>query len=99
MDIILEEQRKESNVGKMLTDYTLRKVILIVLLMLFTNPLFMVQTYVSEPNSFNYGLDLLAKAQATSKTALSTKFFDDYIEMYQRIEETPLIFLCVNIKG
>ena len=46
MDILIEEQRKESNVGKKLTDFTLRKVIFIVLLMLFTNPLFMVQTYV-----------------------------------------------------
>lgn len=37
---------KESNVGKKLTDYTIRKVIIIVLFMLFTNPLFMVDTYI-----------------------------------------------------
>ena len=70
MDIILEEQRKESNVGKMLTDFTLRKVIFIVLLMLFTNPLFMVQTYVTEPNSFVDGLNFLMQAEVTTNTAL-----------------------------
>ena len=86
MDIILEEQRKESNVGKMLTDFTLRKVIFIVLLMLFTNPLFMVQTYLSEPSSFVYGLDLLMKTQATVDANLRPKFFDEYLEMYKTIE-------------
>ena len=37
--------------GKKLTDFTIRKVIIIVLFMLFTNPLFMVDTYIKEPGS------------------------------------------------
>ena len=65
MDIIMEEKRKESNVGKKLTDFTLRKVILIVLVMLFTNPLFMIQSYITDPSSLNFGLDILKKTKLT----------------------------------
>jgi len=61
MDIIMEEKRKESNVGKKLTDFTLRKVIFIVLLMLFTNPLFTIQSYITDPDSLNFGLDIIKK--------------------------------------
>ena len=57
----MEEKRKESNVGKKLTDFTLRKVIFIVLLMLFTNPLFTIQSYITDPDSLNFGLDIIKK--------------------------------------
>ena len=33
--------------------------------MLFTNPLFMVQTYIKVPDSKNYALDLLFKLEKT----------------------------------
>lgn len=33
--------------------------------MLFTNPLFMVQTYIKDPDSKNYALDLLWKLEQT----------------------------------
>lgn len=46
MEMISEQRNKESNVGRQLTDYTTRKVIIIVLFMLFTNQVFMVSTYV-----------------------------------------------------
>ena len=45
MDMISEQRKKESNVGKKLTDFTTRKVIIIVLFMLFTNPLKCVDKY------------------------------------------------------
>ena len=56
MDMISEQRSKESNVGRKLTDYTTRKVIIIVLFMLFTNDLFMVNTYVyeDEPKNLTY---------------------------------------------
>lgn len=49
MDMISEQRSKESNVGRRLTDYTTRKVIIIVLFMLFTNDAFMVSSYITEP--------------------------------------------------
>lgn len=59
MEMISEQRNRESNVGKQLTDYTTRKVIIIVLFMLFTNPLFMVHTYITEPESLTYSIELL----------------------------------------
>lgn len=50
---------RESKVGKKLSDFTTRKVVILVLVMLFTSPFFTVTTYLEEPNSYNYGLELL----------------------------------------
>lgn len=50
----------ESKVGKKLSDFTTRKVVILVLVMLFTSPVFSVNSYMEEPNSYNYGLDLLS---------------------------------------
>ena len=58
MTQVINEQQ-ESKVGKKLSEYTTRKVVILVLIMLFSNPVFSVSTYLTEPNSFNYGLDLL----------------------------------------
>ena len=99
MDIIMEEKRKESNVGKKLTDFTLRKVILIVLVMLFTNPLFMIQSYITDPSSLNFGLDILKKTKLTEDDDLRQQFFSQYVQMYKEIENTPLLFICAKIKG
>ena len=51
--------KKESKVGKRLSEATTRRVIILVLAMLFSVPLFTVTTYVEEPNSYNYGLSLI----------------------------------------
>lgn len=50
---------KESKVGKMLSEYTTRKVIILVLAMLFSTPLMSVDTYMDEPDSYSYGLSLV----------------------------------------
>ena len=49
----------ESKVGKKLSDFTTRKVVILVLVMLFTSPIFSVSTYLEEPNSYNYGLEMI----------------------------------------
>ena len=61
MNMIAQSTIQESQVGKKLTDFSSRKVIMIILFMLFTNPFFQTQTYISEPDSFDYGLNLLVK--------------------------------------
>ena len=49
----------ESKVGKKLSDFTTRKVVILVLVMLFTSPIFSVSTYLEEPDSYNYGLEMI----------------------------------------
>ena len=49
----------ESKVGKKLSEITTRKVIILVLAMLFSSVLFKTNTYLDEPDSFEYGLNLI----------------------------------------
>jgi len=48
MDLIDEELKKESNIGKKLSDFTMRKVIICVLLLVFSDPLFRVDSYLTD---------------------------------------------------
>jgi hypothetical protein len=49
----------ESKVGKKLSDITTRKVIILVLAMLFSSVAFKATTWMEEPDSFDYGLSLI----------------------------------------
>jgi len=49
----------ESRVGKKLSDITTRKVIVLVLIMLFSSVIFKTNTYLEEPDSYDYGLSLV----------------------------------------
>jgi len=53
------KKNEESKVGKKLGDKTTKRVIILVLTMMFSVPLFMLTTYREENNSFTYGLELL----------------------------------------
>ena len=58
-DIVVNNDKKESYVGKKLNDSTSKKVIILVLILIFSFPIFSPSTYIAEPNSFNIGLDIL----------------------------------------
>ena len=86
MDMISEQRSKESNVGRRLTDYTTRKVICIVLFMLFTNDAFMVSSYITEPQSLSYPIELICDLDKRNAdkgrhidTNLHKKIFDDTV--------------------
>lgn len=64
----MKSEDKESKVGKKLSDFTTRKVIILVLAMLFSQPLTSVGTYIDDPSSFEYGLSLI---QALAKQNLN----------------------------
>lgn len=81
--------------GKKLTDYTIRRVIIIVLFMLFTNPLFMVQTYMKVPDSQEYALDLIWTLQENG-TDIHDGMFNTTIALQKEIE-TPIIALSFYI--
>jgi hypothetical protein len=57
LDIIPEE----SKVGKMLSDLTTRRVIILVLTMMFSVPLFTLNTYEEANTSYIFGLQLIYK--------------------------------------
>jgi hypothetical protein len=68
----------ESKVGKKLSEFTTRKVVILVLVMLFTSPIFSVATYLEEPNSYNYGLDMIRIVGPRSKAG--KELFKNIIE-------------------
>jgi len=58
-ELLAQDQVKESKVGKKLSDKTTKRVIVMVLVMLFSVPIFTVTEYVDTPTSFMYGLSLM----------------------------------------
>lgn len=67
---------EESKVGKKLSDLTTRRVILLVLAMLFSVPLFSTSTYLDPFNSYTFGLRMLAQYQA------GTEGFNEVFKYY-----------------
>ena len=59
MEMLSEVSNKESNVGRKLTDATTKKLIMLVLFVLFTNPLFHLDTYMKWPDGHSYGMGLM----------------------------------------
>lgn len=91
-------EQKESKVGKKLSDYTTRKVIILVLAMLFSQPLTSVGTYFEDPSSFEYGLNLiqaLAYKKGKDYSEAATQAFLDLQDIQGSIE-TPVIFIAVK---
>jgi hypothetical protein len=93
MDAPQEEEMKvpeESRVGKKLSDLTTRRVILLVLAMMFSVPAFTITTYKDENNSFVFGLELINAF--TKDTAGFVAAYNSYKEEHIAIR-TPLILL------
>lgn len=61
--------------------------------MLFTSPVFSVNSYMEEPNSYNYGLDLLS--DIGPRTDAGKLLFDNIIKRQTKIS-TPLIDIFVD---
>ena len=75
---------EESKVGKKLSDLTTRRVIILVLVMLCSVPLFSVQTYKAENVYFEYGPELL-HTQTDDIYSLSFNMtFETYIEEHKK---------------
>lgn len=88
------EDKNESKVGKKLNDKTTRRVIIMVLAMLFTVPIFTVGTYIGEPNSYDYGLALVH--HLGPDTPGGKAVFENTVEIQSQLEESPLIRLYVT---
>ena len=71
-------KQEESKVGKKLSDLTTKWVIVLVLTMMFSVPLFMLTTYREENKSFEFGLNLMNLFE-DGTTSFST-IYQDYID-------------------
>ncbi len=74
-----KEIEKESYVGQKLSDLTTRRVITIVLIMMFSVPILSLDTYIEEPTSFKWGLQLISSFDDTPGHPGYTTSFDTFI--------------------
>mmetsp|Transcript_13668 Transcript_13668/g.21406 ORF Transcript_13668/g.21406 Transcript_13668/m.21406 type:complete len:287 (+) Transcript_13668:989-1849(+) len=86
----LMEDKQESVVGKKLLEKTTHRVIILVLAMLFSVPVFSVSTYLDEPSSFDYGISLIQEFLPWTKAGQIA--FRDTKRLQQELN-TPLIKL------
>jgi hypothetical protein len=87
---------EESRVGKKLSDLTTKRVIILVLAMMFSFPLFTYSTYTDENDSFTFGLEAM---KLFSSDPLGIEFqtsYSTYLNEHKNLR-TPLISLYVEI--
>ena len=86
----------ESHVGRKLSDLTTRRVIVVVLIMMFSVPILSLDTYKEEPNSFSYGLQLISEFESAKGGAGWNMAFDTFISESQ---ETRNPVVSLNADG
>lgn len=84
---------EESKVGKRLSDLTTKRVVILVLGMMFGLPLFTLSLYYEENNSFTFGLEMIAKFRGSDTEY--TLCWNRYISEHSDID-TPLILVEVD---
>lgn len=82
----------ESKVGKKLSELTTRRVIILVLSMMFSVPFLTLTTYKDENNSFKFGLELINIYPENS--APMARAMASYVSEHKGIR-TPLVSLSV----
>jgi hypothetical protein len=82
---------EESNVGHRLSEITTKRVILLVLGMMFVLPLFSNSMYVEENTSYVYGLKVLDRVSETDSLDI---VWDNFLEQHEHLF-TPVIFVEV----
>ena len=87
---------EESRVGKKLSDLTTKRVIILVLAMMFSFPIFQLATYKEENNSFEFGLRFIELFQDDPSGIPFDTAFNTYLTGHEDIR-TPLISVYVQI--
>ncbi len=82
---------EESKIGKMLSDVTTKRVIIMVLVIMLSTPLFSVGTYSVDTKSFGIGLDLITNYDSNSNGTAFVRSFNAYLQYHKDIR-TPLIY-------
>jgi hypothetical protein len=89
------EPKKESHVGQQLSDLTTRRVITIVLIMMFSVPILSLDTYIEEPSYFKYGLQLISSY--TTNSAGFNKTFNTFISEADSTRNKVISLNCDNV--
>lgn len=87
-----EEVHEQSKVGKQLSELTTRRVIMLVLGVLFGVPFFLNTLYTDDNTSYEYGLQVMDKM--VNNDADFNRSWDSYIKEHKNLD-TPLIYLEV----
>ncbi len=90
------KKQEESKVGKKLSDLTTKWVIVLVLTMMFSVPIFMLTTYREENTSFEFGLKLMNQYNENSTTFETV--YDDYIDQHKEIRTNLIYLVAFNSK-
>jgi hypothetical protein len=83
---------EESKIGKMLSDETTKRVIVMVLIVMLSVPLFSFYTYANETKSFQYGLDIITNYHSSPTGTAFQHSFNNYLNIHREIR-TPIIYL------
>jgi hypothetical protein len=87
---------EESRVGKKLSDLTTKRVIILVLAMMFSVPIFSMSTYRDENDSFDFGLAVINFFSADPEGVQFQTAYETYLNEHINIR-TPVISLYVEI--
>jgi class 3 adenylate cyclase len=88
---------EESKVGKRLSELTTRRVVILILLMLFCLPLFEIVTFLDQYQSHEYGLQAIIDMYDNTYTLDTPSYYEDsiteYIVQHENDDTYPLIYL------
>jgi hypothetical protein len=87
-----EDLPEESKVGKQLSEVTTRKVIIMVLVVMLSVPLFSVSTYITETKSFQLGLDFIATFDDDYNGTAFSNAFNSYRDFHSTLR-TPIFYV------
>lgn len=90
-----EQLPEESKIGKTLSDVTTKTVIIMVLVVMLSIPLFSFNTYADETTSFQIGLDYIALYNSDPNGTSFQISYDSYYTRHKDID-TPLVFLVAG---
>ena len=99
VDLVVNDNKKESYVGKKLNDSTTKKVIILVLVLIFSFPILTVNSYIRLPLSYDTGLDLLLLLKSTGSSFENKKYLFTQIVQMESELYTPLIYLKITLDG
>ena len=87
---------EESKVGKKLSDLTTRRVIILVLAMLFSVPIFSTSTYMQDPDTYDYSVAYVSSFNYTATPEMFNITFNQFVKRQSTIGN-KLVY--ANISG
>eukprot|EP00830_Metopus_es_P012612 TRINITY_DN2836_c0_g1_i1.p1 TRINITY_DN2836_c0_g1~~TRINITY_DN2836_c0_g1_i1.p1 ORF type:complete len:601 (-),score=131.34 TRINITY_DN2836_c0_g1_i1:1153-2955(-) len=70
---------EDAKIGNLLSDVTIKRIVFMVIILMFSVPLFSFRSYTSDARSFEFGLDLLGNFNDNSNGAAFLQAYDSYL--------------------